>query len=166
MQGRASAAMWVWAGVAPKKAAWIGGISSTVYLTVIELLDAHSAKWGWSWGDMAANVLGSALFVSQQVGWEEQRIQLKFSFHRKEYSDSVLNKRSDDLFGTSWVERMLKDYNGQTIGSALISELFFPAQIYRHGLMLRLVMAQMECLAVTIMSGSMKKRVCRLTGQI
>jgi hypothetical protein len=57
--GRASAAMWVWAGVAPKKAAWIGGISSTVYLTVIELLDAHSAKWGWSWGDMAANVLGS-----------------------------------------------------------------------------------------------------------
>ena len=124
--GRASAAMWVWAGVAPKKAAWIGGISSTVYLTVIELLDAHSAKWGWSWGDMAANVLGSALFVSQQVGWEEQRIQLKFSFHRKEYSDSVLNKRSDDLFGTSWVERMLKDYNGQTYWLSANLRAFFP----------------------------------------
>ena len=62
---------------------------------------------------MAANVLGCTLFVSQQVGWEEQRIQLKFSFHRKVYSDSVLNERSNDLFGTSWIERMLKNYNGE-----------------------------------------------------
>src|SRR5688572_9397444 len=58
--GRAVAVMRVWAGVEPKKAAWIGGISSTAYLTVIEILDAHSPKWGWSWSDMAANVLGSA----------------------------------------------------------------------------------------------------------
>ena len=43
-------------GFQPKKAAWIGGLSGTVYLTVIEFLDAHSAKWGWSWGDMAANI--------------------------------------------------------------------------------------------------------------
>lgn len=124
--GRASAAMWIWAGVPPKKAAWIGGISSTVYLTVIEFLDAHSSQWGWSWGDMAANVLGSTLFVSQQVGWEEQRIQLKFSFHRKVYSDSVLNERSDDLFGTSWIERMLKDYNGQTYWLSANLRSFFP----------------------------------------
>jgi len=41
--GRASAAMWVWAGVEPKKGAWIGCLSSTFYMTVIEFLDAHSA---------------------------------------------------------------------------------------------------------------------------
>jgi len=124
--GRASAAMWVWAGVAPKKAAWIGGLSSTVYMTVIEILDAHSAQWGWSWGDMAANLFGSGLFISQQVGWGEQRIQFKFSFHRKTYSDSVLNQRSDDLFGTSWAERMLKDYNGQTYWLSANLRAFFP----------------------------------------
>ena len=112
--GRASTEMWKWAGLSNKKATWIGGLSGTVYLTVIELLDAHSAKWGWSWSDMAANILGSGLYVSQQLGWEEQRIQFKFSFHYKNYSDPMLNERSDDLFGSSKVERMLKDYNGQT----------------------------------------------------
>jgi hypothetical protein len=98
----------------PTKSNLVGGLSGTVYLTVIELLDAHSAKWGWSWSDMAANILGSGLYISQQLGWEEQRIQFKFSFHYKNYSDPMLNERSDDLFGSSKVERMLKDYNGQT----------------------------------------------------
>ena len=112
--GRASTEMWKWAGLSNKKATWIGGLSGTVYLTVIELLDAHSPKWGWSWSDMAANILGSGLYISQQLGWEEQRIQFKFSFHYKNYSDPMLNERSDDLFGSSKVERMLKDYNGQT----------------------------------------------------
>ncbi|HKC35218.1 MAG TPA: DUF2279 domain-containing protein [Chitinophagaceae bacterium] len=124
--GRASAAMWRWSGVSAKKATWIGGLSSTVYLTVIEVLDAHSAKWGWSWGDMAANLFGSGLFISQQLGWEEQRIQFKFSFHRKNYSDPMLNKRSDDLFGDSWAERMLKDYNGQTYWLSTNLKSFFP----------------------------------------
>ncbi|HWN87633.1 MAG TPA: DUF2279 domain-containing protein, partial [Chitinophagaceae bacterium] len=99
--GRASTEMWKWAGLSNKKATWIGGLSGTVYLTVIELLDAHSAKWGWSWSDMAANILGSGLYISQQLGWEEQRVQFKFSFHYKSYSDPMLNERSDDLFGSS-----------------------------------------------------------------
>jgi uncharacterized protein YfiM (DUF2279 family) len=123
---RASAAMWRWAGVSPKKAAWIGGLSSIAYLTVIEILDGHSAKWGWSWSDMAANLFGSALFVSQQIGWEEQRIQFKFSFHYKSYSDPMLNERSDDLFGSTWIERMLKDYNGQTYWLSTNLKSFFP----------------------------------------
>ena len=123
---RASAAMWRWAGVSPNKSAWIGGMSSVAYLTVIEVLDGHSAKWGWSWSDMAANFLGSALFVSQQLGWEEQRIQFKFSFHYKSYSDPMLNERSDELFGSSWIERMLKDYNGQTYWLSTNLKAFFP----------------------------------------
>jgi hypothetical protein len=35
------------------------------YLTVIGAV--HSAKWGWSWTDMAANILGSGLYISQQL---------------------------------------------------------------------------------------------------
>ena len=124
--GLVSAAMWRWAGVDQKKATWIGGLSSTVYLTVIEILDAHSPKWGWSWADMGANVFGSGLFISQQLGWEEQRIRLKFSFHRKNYSDPMLNDRSDDLFGSSLTERMLKDYNGQTYWLSASLKSFLP----------------------------------------
>jgi hypothetical protein len=118
--------MWRWAGVSPAKATWIGGLSSTVYLTAIELLDAHSSKWGWSWADMGANLFGSGLFISQQLGWYEQRIQLKFSFHHKNYSDPTLKKRADDLFGSSWTERMLKDYNGQTYWLSANLKSFFP----------------------------------------
>jgi len=124
--GRLSAAMWRWSGLSQKQSAIIGGLSGAVYLTVIEFLDAHSEQWGWSWGDMAANLFGSGLFISQQVGWEEQRIQFKFSFHRKSYSDSVLNERSDDLFGSSLAERMLKDYNGQTYWLSANLRAFFP----------------------------------------
>lgn len=124
--GRASAAMWRWAGLSEKKATWIGGLSSTVYLTVIEVLDAHSSKWGWSWADMAANLFGSGLFISQQLGWQEQRIQFKFSFHRKNYSDPMLRQRAHELFGNSWTERMLKDYNGQTYWLSANLKSFFP----------------------------------------
>lgn len=124
--GLASAAMWEWTGIGRKKAAWIGGLSSTVYLTVIEVLDAHSAKWGWSWADMGANIFGSGLFISQQLGWQEQRVKLKFSFHRKDYGEAVLNERADKLFGEAWTERMLKDYNGQTYWLSANLRSFFP----------------------------------------
>ena len=123
---RGSAAMWSWTGVGEKKATWIGGLSSTAYLTVIELLDAHSADWGWSWADMGANVLGSGLFISQQLGWQHQRVRLKFSFHKKTYGEAMLNERSDDLFGSALTERMLKDYNGQTYWLSANLKSFFP----------------------------------------
>ena len=112
--GMVSAAMWKWAGVSPKKAALIGGLSSTAYLTAVEFMDAYSEKWGWSWSDIVANIAGSGLYVGQELHWQEQRIQFKFSFHTKNYSDPVLEKRANDLFGNNWYERMLKDYNAQT----------------------------------------------------
>ncbi|HYC40195.1 MAG TPA: DUF2279 domain-containing protein [Chitinophagaceae bacterium] len=112
--GRASAAMWRWAGLSQKRAALVGGGSGALYLTVIEVLDAHSAKWGWSWADIASNLFGSGLFIGQELGWKEQRVQFKFSFHRKHYAEPMLEHRASELFGTSWYERMLKDYNGQT----------------------------------------------------
>lgn len=106
--------MWKWAGLPRKKAVWVGGLSGAAYLTVIEFLDAHSEKWGWSWSDMGANVFGSGLFMGQEFLWNEQRIGLKFSFHHKTYSDPQLDYRAKDLFGKPWYERMLKDYNAQT----------------------------------------------------
>ncbi len=124
--GRGSAGMWRWAGLSQKKSAVIGGLSSAAYLTVIEILDARSAKWGWSWVDMGANILGSGLFIGQELWWKEQRIQLKFSFHKKDYGDPQLEQRADDLFGKSWYERMLKDYNAQTYWLSANLRSFFP----------------------------------------
>ena len=123
--GRVTTAMWKWAGLPHKKAVWIGGLSGAAYLTVIEILDAHSEKWGWSWSDMAANLLGSGLFISQELGWKEQRIQYKFSFHRHHYSDPMTTNRAEELYGDSWGERMLKDYNGQTYWLSFNLNSFF-----------------------------------------
>lgn len=75
---------------------------------------------------MAANVGGSSLFIAQQLGWKEQRIQFKFSFHKKNYADPLEKKRADDLFGTSWSQRMLKDYNAQTYWLSANIHSFFP----------------------------------------
>ena len=123
--GRVSAGMWQWAGLSEKRSALIGGLSGAGYLTVIELLDGFSSKWGSSWSDMAANIFGSGFFISQELLWEEQRIQYKFSFHHKDYGDPVLNKRADDLFGKTWYERMLKDYNAQTYWLSVNLKSFF-----------------------------------------
>ena len=111
---RLSSASWKWAGISENKSVILGTITGFSYLTVIEILDGHSANWGWSWADMAANAAGSSLFAAQQLGWKEQKIQFKFSAHRKTYEPD-LEMRADELFGSSLPERILKDYNGQTL---------------------------------------------------
>ena len=125
--GKSSAAMWRWAGLSPEKAALIGGLSGTIYLTVVEILDGFSSKWGFSWGDMVVNAAGSGLFTAQELMWKEQRIQYKFSFHRNQYPEPILDQRADDLFGRSWYERMLKDYNAQTYWLSANLKSFFPS---------------------------------------
>ncbi|MBV2247017.1 MAG: YfiM family protein [Lentimicrobium sp.] len=99
-----------WAGVDEKNAIWFGGSVGFMFLTVVETLDGFSAEWGASPGDLIANGLGSALFISQQLGWKEQRLKLKWSFHLTKYAQYRPN-----LLGSTFPERMLKDYNGQTI---------------------------------------------------
>ena len=111
---RLSTASWKWTGLSESKSVVLGSITGFSYLTVIEILDAHSTNWGWSWADMAANIAGSSLFASQQLAWREQRMQFKFSAHRKKYAPE-LEMRADELFGESLAERILKDYNGQTL---------------------------------------------------
>ncbi len=112
--GKISAAFWQWAGLSRKQSTWIGGLSGTAFMTTIEILDGFSAEWGFSLSDMAANLAGSSLFIGQEFAWNEQRIQLKYSFHRRDYGSPLLNDRANALFGRSALERTLKDYNAQT----------------------------------------------------
>lgn len=104
---------WSWAGVSKSTALVLGSLTSLSYLTAIEYLDGRSAKWGWSWSDMAANLSGVAAFVSQEIFAGEQRIRIKFSSRKEKYLNELL-PRANELFGTSLGSRILKDYNGQT----------------------------------------------------
>ena len=101
--------LYKWTGINKNKAIWIGGLSGTFFNTTIEILDGFSAEWGASLGDLFANSLGSALAISQELYWADQRIQIKYSYTRSEAS-----RDNDGLFGNSYIERSLKDYNGQT----------------------------------------------------
>ena len=126
IESKASMEVWRWAGLPRKQRIWIGGLSGAAYQTVIEVLDGFSTDWGWSWGDFTANMLGSGLLVSQELLWDEQRIDLKFSFHKQNYAESMLNTRADSVFGKSVLNRMLKDYNGQTYWLSANLKSFFP----------------------------------------
>lgn len=102
-----------WAGMKKNKAAILGGLTGFTLQTTIEILDGFSSKWGFSIGDISANTLGSAINVSQNLLWNEQRIRMKFSSHPVKYSDDV-KARAKDLYGSSIPELVMKDYNGQT----------------------------------------------------
>jgi len=98
-----------WAGFSRKKAIWYGGLTGTFFLTIIEILDGHSEEWGASSGDLIANTTGSLLAIGQALKWNEQRIQLKYS-----YSPTKFAVNNPDQLGENHLERALKDYNGQT----------------------------------------------------
>lgn len=116
---------WKWSGINDKQAVLIGSATSLVYLTGIEYLDGHSSKWGWSWSDMAANLVGTTLYASQELAWNEQRIQVKFSTHKGKY-DASLIERADALFGNTTPERLLKDYNHQAYWLSFNVKSFLP----------------------------------------
>lgn len=110
-----------WSGVEQKKAVLYGSTLGLVYLTGVEILDGTSAHWGFSWGDMMANASGTILVGGQELLWGEQRFKMKVSSHKTTYSLYRPN-----VLGSTTIERMLKDYNGQTYWLSMnIKSMFF-----------------------------------------
>ena len=110
-----------WAGLSDKKALWAGGLVGMGIQTIVEVLDGRSAKWGFSWGDMAANTAGTFLGISQQYYWHEQRIQLRYSYH-----GSSLRALRPNLLGDNMLSALIKDYNAQTYWVSVQIKPFFP----------------------------------------
>lgn len=98
-----------WTGASSKSQLIYGSTLGLAFMTTVEVFDGYSANWGASLGDVAANLSGTALFVSQELLWKEQRIVPKFSFHTTPYASARPN-----VLGSSVQEQILKDYNGQT----------------------------------------------------
>ena len=98
-----------WSGASRKSQLIYGSTLGLAFMTIVEFFDGYSANWGASLGDVAANISGTALYVSQELLWKEQRIVPKFSFHTTPYSSTRPN-----VLGSSVPEQILKDYNGQT----------------------------------------------------
>lgn len=122
---RLSYEMWKWTGLNKNKSVILGGIGGIAYQSIIEIQDGFSSEWGFSWGDIAANIAGAATFVVQELGWKEQRIQVKLSYWQYNYSGDLITRRNQ-LFGKSPNERILKDYNSQTYWGSANIRSFFP----------------------------------------
>lgn len=103
-----------WSGVHKGPSLWVAGGTALAYMSMIEISDGFSAEWGFSPGDMIANITGTAIFVAQQSFWHQQRIQMRFSFHH-----SIYAKYNQGELGKTFLQRMIKDYNGQSYWLAL-----------------------------------------------
>jgi len=112
-----------WTGANDRWTTYFGGSVGLIFLSAIEVLDGFSTAWGFSWGDMAANTLGSTWVIGQEALWHEQRIRPKISYH-----ESGLAKYRPNLLGSNWGERLIKDYNGQTYWLSVNIHAFLPNQ--------------------------------------
>lgn len=91
-----------------KKSYWITTAITWTYLLNIEIMDGFSDGWGFSFGDLTANTIGTSLFLLKEKYFNDFFI-LKISYLNTSYpayNPTLLGKDND--------ERILKDYNGQT----------------------------------------------------
>ena len=107
--GRFGSEMMQWSGTTKQHQLIYGAGLGFAFLTAVEVLDGFSSQWGASPGDVIANASGTALYVSQELLWKEQRVIPKFSFHTTQFATL-----RPDVLGHSLNEQILKDYNGQT----------------------------------------------------
>ena len=113
-------AAWRWARMPRQKATILSGGIAWTYQFSVEVLDGFSAEWGFSWADLTANTAGVGLFIGQQLGWGEQRFQLKFGYKPSPYAAIRPN-----TLGSNFSERLLKDYNAQSYWLCVAPGIFF-----------------------------------------
>lgn len=97
------------AGLSETNALLFGGTLGLIMQTPIEIMDGIHEGWGFSWGDMGANTVGSAIVIGQQLLFEQQLMKCKFS-----YWESTYSRQANGYLGKTSLDRVLKDYNGQT----------------------------------------------------
>ena len=119
--GKYGAQVLNWSGVSKKQQLLYGATLGFGFLTVVEIFDGFSEEWGFSWSDMGANALGTGLYIGQELLWEEQRFQLKYSFHKTRFAP-----QRPEILGDRFLEQVLKDYNGQTYWLSSNIHSFFP----------------------------------------
>lgn len=112
-----------WSGLSSRQAAWIGGSTGFIMQLPIEIWDGMYEGWGFSWSDVGANALGSALVITQELLFEDQPVKYKFSFSRSPYAKMANGYLGDGL------NELFYDYNGHTYWLTLGLKRVVPLEV-------------------------------------
>lgn len=119
-----TAKLYRWAGISGESSVWYGALTGWLWMLQIEISDGFMADWGFSWGDLLTNTLGSAFFVLQQFNYDLLGgIHPKFSWHKSEAWDN----------GEYWNDpALIEDYEGMTFWLAVNPHHYFPDDLKKN----------------------------------
>ena len=110
------------AGVSKTQSLIFGGTLGIILQTPIEVWDGLYEGWGFSWSDMGANAVGSAIVISQELIFDEQLLKYKFSFSPSPYA-----RQANGYLGQGF-NQMFNDYNGHTYWLSLGLNKIIPSK--------------------------------------
>jgi len=97
-----------WSGFSAKKSIWYGSLTGMIWMLQIEITDGFFKAWGFSYIDLAANIIGSGYSALQQLYPNQLKgIRFKFSFwpsdaYKKGLYSTVSKSILDDYEGFTW----------------------------------------------------------------
>lgn len=99
--------MYRWSGISGNNSILYGSISGWLWILQIEIADGFFEAWGFSWGDLIFNTLGSGFSAAQQLyPGAFGGIQPKVSYHKSE----AFKNRTDN----KGLKSLIDDYEGAT----------------------------------------------------
>lgn len=96
-------------GVSRNRALIVGGLMGFMMQLPIEIADGLNEGWGFSWSDIAANTFGSALMAGQAYFFDDQIVNMKFSYWPSPYQNMA-----NGYLGSTALQGLSDDYNGHT----------------------------------------------------
>ncbi len=114
-----TAKIYRWSGFSGESSVWFGALSGWIWMLEIEVSDAFMADWGFSWGDILANTVGSGFYVLQQFNNDALGgIHPKFSWHKSE-AWKEMRYNTDP-------QALIEDYEGMTFWLTVNPHHYFP----------------------------------------
>ena len=108
-----------WSGFSGNTSVWLGALSGWIWMLEIEVSDAFMAEWGFSWGDMLSNTVGSGFYVLQQFNYDALGgIHPKFSWHKSEAWEEMRYNKDP--------QALIEDYEGMTFWLTVNPHHYFP----------------------------------------
>ncbi len=100
-----------WTGMDSAQAVWSAAGVATAYQTYIEVRDGFSEKYGFSWGDIAANMVGISLPVLKHYYPSLRPFDLQVSFWpSQDFRNGYYNAIIDDYTSTThWLSVNIHD---------------------------------------------------------